>query len=593
MTLREKIRLKVLGMLGLVNTSENGSGTKPDVDRDTLINDSEAVKLAKLKEYNIWYYGDEEELLNFYTYNNLVEYNYEPYYSRNKRSYFWSISSTETDIKRTHSGQPRNIIDTITNIMRFPLIDCKNKISEELLKLGKDQKSEDGKDIDLSIHYNPVNDTLHKIIAESELESLYKHKQVPLTLVEGWGCYKINWDKNVSDYPYAVYYRAENVDFIYGGGNRIIGCVFRDYYTDGNNKNYLLVETRSLKYDEENQCRNLVIEKELFKITSPVSGADHHLTPVDFSEVPELTDVEKYIEIGPLDFLLAVPSVFFANTQDVGMHGRSVFTGKIALFDDLDQCLSQAANTIRRSTVHEYFNVDFLERDTSTGMPKQPKAFDRKYTMYMGSKSADGSSTGNGQPVQVTQPQLNVDQYNTHAKELLMQIINGVISPATLGIDIAKKDNAEAQREKEKVTIFTRNAIIDIETKILKSLCNQLLCAYEFMWKGKITVLDYDISVKFSEFADDSFENKLEKLSAAYNSTTISDEMFMKKLYGDTLSRAEFDTELEWLRKHHTEPKDEGMKGIAGGGDNLEGMFGGDEIEGIENESEEDMMGYE
>ena len=583
MTLKEKLRINILKMLGLVNRSESGTGTKPDVDRETLINDSEAAKLNRLKEYNIWYYGDEEELLNFYTYNNLVDYNYEPYYARNKRSYFWSISSTETDIKRTHSGQPRNIVDTITNIMRFPLIDCRNKISEELR--NTDESNEDqlnegmGQVKRVKIEYNPVNDVLQKIIKESGLEKTYKHKQIPLTLVEGWGCYKINWDKNISDYPYAVYYRAENVDFVYRG-NKLVGCIFRDYYTDGENRTYLLVETRSLKYDEVENCRNLVIEKELFR-TNDKAG-DYSLVKENFSAVPELSDIESYIEIGPLDYLFAEPSIFFENSQDVGMYGRSIFTGKIGLFDDLDQCLSQAANAVRRSTVHEYFNVDFLERDRETGMPKQPKSFDRKYTMYMGATNADGTS-GSNEPVQVTQPNVDFAQYSEHAKEILMQIINGVMSPATLGIDISKKDNAEAQREKEKVTIFTRNAIIDIEAQILKSLCNQLLCAYEFMTKGKITVHDYDISVKFSEFADDSFENKLEKLSAAYNSTTISDEMFMRKLYGDTLSRAEFERELEWLKKHHTEPKDEGMQGIAGGGDNLEGMF--------DNMNEEDGFG--
>ena len=147
------------------------------------------------------------------------------------------------------------------------------------------------------------------------------------------------------------------------------------------------------------------------------------------------------------------------------------------------------------------------------------------------------------------------------------------MSPATLGIDIAKKDNAEAQREKEKVTIFTRNMIIEEETEILKDLCSQLLCAKELMDKNEITVRDYDISVKFSEFADDSFETKLEKLGAAFDSETISEEMYMQKLYGNSLSKADYDKELKWLKEHHTKPRDEGMQGMAGGGENAPGML--------------------
>lgn len=564
MTLKERIRRKILQMLGL--TSSNGNGM-PDVDRVTLITDSDSQKLARLREYNIWYYGDEEELLNYYSYNNMVDFNYEPFYARNKRSYFWSISSTETDIKRTHSGQPRNIVDTLVSILRFPLIDVVSKLDNVAIKNENSSEPEEGEKKP-QIHFNPINDNLQKIIVESNLESVYKNKQMPLTLVEGWGCYKINWDKNVSDYPYATYYRADSVDFVYRG-NKVVGCIFRDYYTDGNNKRYLLIETRSLKFDKELDSRVLVIEKELFQTND--KGTDT-LNRVPFSEVPELRDIEEHIEIGPLDMLFCVPCIFFENVSDTGAYGRSIFTGKIGLFDDLDQCLSQASNAVRSSTVREYFNTDFLERDKDTGMPKQPKVYDRKYTMYMGAKGSDGESISR-EPVQVTQPTVNFMQYSEHAKEILMQIINGVMSPATLGIDISKKDNAEAQREKEKVTIFTRNAIIDTETNILKSLCNQLLCAYEFMNNGEITVCDYDVSIKFSEFADDSYENKLEKLSAAYNSETISDEMFMRKLYGDTLSRAEYERELEWLKKHHTEPRDEGMLGAAGGGMNMPGMM--------------------
>jgi hypothetical protein len=151
------------------------------------------------------------------------------------------------------------------------------------------------------------------------------------------------------------------------------------------------------------------------------------------------------------------------------------------------------------------------------------------------------------------------------------------MSPATLGIDIAKKDNAEAQREKEKVTIFTRNWIIDSETDIVKSVCEQLLCAYEYMQSGKITKFDYNITVKYSEFADDSYENKLEKLGTAFDSELLSEKMFMDRLYGDSLSAEEYERELNWLKENHTKPKTEGMKGAFAGE-----MLGGDPDEEME-----------
>lgn len=562
MTIHEYIRQKVLGIVGLAESQS----TRFDSERITFINDAEKIKKDRVDEYNIWYFGDGDELLNYYTRENTIDYNFEPYYTRNKRSYFWSVSSTEGDIKRTHSGQPRNIVDTLVSILRYPSITANR----------------------FDYTDDVVNTNLQKILKDCNFKDIYKNEQLPMTLVEGWGAFKINWDKDISDYPIPVYYRANNVDFVYKLGH-LVGIIFKDYYTDGENKKYLIIETRSIKYNPQKKERMLIIETSLFKYDDT-----DNIVEIGLDTVPEFKDTPNYIEIGPFDKLLAVPSIFYRNTDKFGGPGRSIFTGKIDLFDDLDQTLSQAANSVRRSTTMEYFNSDYLERDENTGMPKQPHAYDRKYSVYTGQKDADGSSTS-ADPVQVTQPQINFTQYTDHAIQLMMQIINGVMSPATLGIDISKRDNAEAQREKEKVTIFTRNGIIDTETPILKDLCSQLLAAYEFMRDGRITVSDYDISVRFSEFADDSFENKLEKLSQAFDAQNMSEKMFMQKLYGnENLSKDDYEAELQWLKDHHTDNMDNGKQGAdfgaLGGGQqpqapgqpapgSMESLLGGSEDE--------------
>lgn len=547
------LKQKALGLLGLAETD-----LVQNTERLTFVSDRDSITKNRIHEYNIWYEGSGDELLNFYTNNNTINYNYEPFYDRNKRNYFWAINSTEDDIKRTHSGQPRNIIDTLVGIMPFPVITG-----------GKLDNKDD------AVHKN-----LNAIIKEAGLRRVYKQEQIPLTLIEGWGCYKVIWDKAFSTYPAVVYYRADQVDFVVKQ-HRIIACIFRDYYVN-DKRQYMLAETR--RFEIRDGKRYTVIENELFDVT----GTDgEEITKVGFNNVPELEGTQERIEIGPDAPLFAVPCIFFENTAPVGGYGRSIFQGKLDLFDDLDQCLSQAANSVRKSTPIEYFNSEFLERDRN-GMPKQPHAYDRKYTLYEGMPNSNGETTGN--PVQVTQPQVNFQQYSDHAVQILLQIVNGVMSPATLGIDISKKDNAEAQREKEKVTIFTRNMIIEEETEILKDLCSQLLCAKEFMDTDQITVREYDISVKFSEFADDSFENKLKVLGEAFDSENISEEMYINKLYGNTLSRADYDKEIAWLKEHHTKPRDEGMQGMSGGGENAQGMLGnmmgGGEDDGSDGEEE-------
>ena len=544
MTILERMRARIRGVAGSVLKTK-----RPDDDRTTFINDNEKLGRMKLKEYDVWYDGDGDELLNFYTRENYIGFNYEPFYMRNKKNYFWAISSTEAQIKRTHSGQPRNIVDTLVNIMPFPLISA-----------GEDTNK------------------LQAVVRESGLEQVYKDEQLPLTLVEGWGCWKINWDKDVSDYPSVEYVSAENVDFIYKNG-KIIGIVFKNYYTS-DKKRYLLLETRSIEWRPNNAAaetersegeRVLVITNELYELPMNMAATDDDtpLKKVDLKTVSELDSVEERIEIGPFDKLFAVPCVLLGNTSRQWGYGRSIFTGKIDLFDDLDQALSQSSNAVRLSTPIEYIDEEYLERDKN-GLPKKPKAYDRKYVMMKGQKNGDGVATG--QPVQITQPSVEFSRYSDHAVQILLQILNGILSPATLGIDIAKKDNAAAQREKEKVTIFTRNALINGEERILRSLMEQMLMAKEFMDTGAVSVHTYDISVKFNEFADDSFENKLEALGKAYDMEEISTDMYLNKLYGDTLSEEERAAEKEFLESAR-QARTEAYSNADGGGANTQGMI--------------------
>ena len=191
MTIKDYVRKKVLGILGLSRV-ENMSEKE---ERITFVNDIEQLARQKIREYNVWYQGDSDELLNFYTYHAAISYNYEPFFSRNKRNYFWSISSSEGDVKRTHSGQPKNIIDTLVSIIGTPDIRGGHGDLEE---------------------NNNVNEAIQNIIDENNFwEELYKQVQLPMTMVEGWGCWKVVWDRDISDSPIPVYYRAEDVDFIY------------------------------------------------------------------------------------------------------------------------------------------------------------------------------------------------------------------------------------------------------------------------------------------------------------------------------------------------------------------------------------------
>lgn len=539
MTIFEWIKGKIAKMQGAVEEPEGR-----DNERMLFVNDEDRIRQMKLKEYNVWYEGDSDELLNFYTRQQLYEYNYEPFYDRNKRNYFWGLASVESQIKRTHSGLARDIVDTLVAITPFPII-----------KAGSAPDAE-----------NFVDKRLQEILEENDIKNVYRTEQMPLVLVEGWGCYKLFFDKDISDNPMIQYYRAADVDFIYKC-KRIMGVIYKDfYYYEG--QRYLKLETRYIdrRVNEEGISQKcMVLKNELF--VAPVNT--NEIIPCEFSAVPELADTDPCLIVWNSDMLFSVPVILFKNTAGYGGYGRSIFTGKLDLMDDLDQDLSQASQGVKLSTPLEYINSEYLTRDKN-GMPIRPAYYDRKFVMFEGGMDENGRA--GGQPVIVTQPRVDVELYSKDALDKMLQIVNGIMSPATLGIDIAKKDNAEAQREKEKVTIFTRNTIIAAEEKILRDLCNQALCMKQFMEEDEITVHKYGISIKFNEFADASYENKLEVLGTALDNQNISPEMYVEKLYGDTLSRSEKAKELEFLKKSKQERADainQGMAGINGTGENL------------------------
>ena len=542
------IRLKVLGIAGL--------GTTPIdpltlAERYIFVNNVEDIRKTRLEEYNCWYYGDSDRLKNFFTRANAYSYNTNPLYNENKKSYYWAVSSTEEDIKRTHSGHPRNIVDTMVAIMSNPKIEC-----TVLNKYGTEN-------LDNILKANKFYWTLNQVAR-------------PMTLVEGWGAWKINWDNEFSEYPILLYYRAGQVDFVYVSG-QIRAIIYQDYYQDEDKKNYVLYETRRIgKYTNPETGRtscSLYVEKELFEETGT-----EILVPRKLSDLPQLKDVKPLTIIEDYYGFLGYPSIFYHDASGENP-GRSIYTGKTDIFDDLDQCFSQSANAVRLSTVHEYFNTLYLETD-SNGLPIQPDAFNRKYIKYQGLMTGDGGGTGSS-PVQVVQPAVNFNQYSEEEQNLLLNAISGYMSPATMGIDVSTKNNASDTREKEKVTIFTRNNLLESERDVMEHLGSDLLVAYELMHlkPGETASTNhYDISVQYKEFANGSFESRLEAVQTAWSGGLMSDDLAIDMLYGTDLSEDKKAKELKFLQEEKKRKEEANMANAP----EMQGDFG---VLGAENEN--------
>lgn len=497
MTLGEWIKSKILKFLGLQKLAEN-----PNNDRLLFVNDNENIKTELIMANKIWYLGNGDDLLAFYTGENVVGFNRNPIYNRNKRNYFWSKSAQECNIKRVHSGIPHAIIQTISNIVDMPKITLEKQ------------------------------DEWDKIAENNDFPAKLTQQARPLTLAEGWGGWKINFNKKLSKTPLLEYYDGLDVEYVYKCGI-LMGMIFKSYYAK-DEKNYVLVENR---YRANG---NSYIKYDLFRF-----GKGDEIFEANLDDIPELKDIPREeMVIEGLDEILAVPSRYFYDPLNP-KYGKSIYAGKLDLFDMLDEVWSQASQTARVSTPITWVSPDVMQRG-----PNGTIGYENLYNRQLMMK--DGIPDGEGQvnhDIVTEQPDLNFDKYGLLCRDIMDYIFTGVLSPATLGIDVAKKDNAMAQREKEKVSIMLRNNIINAEQNIIKKIVKLCLYIQEYMDTDTITLNDYDINIKYCEFANPSTESMLPILGNAWSQGQISTERFVKMLWPDD-SEEDIAKEVAWLEEN-------------------------------------------
>ena len=493
-------------MNAISNLVFNGKSLKelpnnPYGERYTYVMNPDDISARKVKENRIWYIGDANELLNYYRNQNIYGNVEEPIYNQNRKQYFWGISTKEQHIKRVHSGVPRALITALTNVIGVPNITVNGEEIPQLLEaIG--------------------------------FQDLIMQRMLPLTMAEGWGAFKIIIDPNTILFPHPIvkFYEATAVKFIVRNGKKI-GCIFRDFY-QYKDKNYMLVDVRRLD-DEGNSC----IEYKLYELLN-----DDDTKEVPMSTIPELATLTD-LKIPQYRHMLAVPCVFM-NDPDNPDYGRSFYDGKIDLFDDLDQSLSQRSQTCRVSTPVEYYPVDLLEKDRNNGKPFMPSVYNRQFIAKPGIPNGDGTTDCK---IDTSQPSLNFEQYNQEQLSLVNMIMFGLISPATMGINVSKTDSGSSQREKEKTTIMTRNSIMSANIPIIRELVQIVLDFDDYINNGVLPNKDREISVKFNEFANPSFESLSKVLYPMWVSGAISTRMYVNKLYGSSLAEEDKEAEIKAL----------------------------------------------
>lgn len=424
----------------------------------------------------IWMRGDPNELEQFYK------------QIYNQDAMFWGVVPY-IKLRKIHVGLPHIMVETLTSIIIRDMNDVElNQRQNEWDDIEKDNK-------------------FKKMLEQAINKTLYL----------GDGAFKLSFDKAISEYPIIEFYGADKVDIVYNRG-RFKECVFKTKYTY-NRKNYMLYEYYGFGYIKY-KLMELPYEKEVPLDSIPDTANLINLAFGGYKEDASGSVISKG------SFCMAIPFKIYESAKWEN-RGRSIFDGKEGSFDALDEAFSQWMDALRSSRPTKYIPKSLLPRDKD-GYVLNANDFDNRYI----ASESDMSENGKNE-IKLTQPTIPSENYLQSYITALDACLQGIVSPSTLGIDVKKLDNAEAQREKEKTTLYTRNKIIEALQDCLPLLINNVLKSYDAFLSKTISE-DVKVTVEFGEYANPSFEAVVETVSKAKSGGIMSIEASVDELYGDS-----------------------------------------------------------
>lgn len=391
------------------------------------------------------------------------------------RARFWAAAPQNETIRKAHSGVPGIMVDTLAGVVKADLADMDFNGDENAAARWA-TLAED----------NRLPDLVSRAVAE--------------TLVTGDGAFKISLDPEVSDGPILEFWGADRVEYVRRHG-RICEIHFLSPVGDRGRMLKEIYYPGGVKY------RLADGEKE---------------TPID--RAGEYADLKPVTFDG--DFMLAVPLQFWPSSRWRG-RGQSIFDKKTDAFDAHDEIISQWLDAVRAGRVQKYIPESLIPHNPDTGALMMPNSFGTNFLKVEAStkeKSEDRIDT--------IQPEIRYEAFQASYMATLDMCLQGIMSPATLGIDVGKMASAEAQREKKDITGMTRNAITGALETALPQLAQAALAAADIL-AGKLPG-EYKATVSFGEYGAPDFDSRVQTISNAATGSIMSVEAQVNELWGSS-----------------------------------------------------------
>ena len=387
---------------------------------------------------------------------------------------FWAAAPSTSDVRKAHSGVPGLMVNTLAYLVKSDLNKAEFE-SKEQLQLWEEIERDCG---------------FAEVVGGA----------VSDVLALGDGAFKISFNKEVSKYPILEFWPADRVEYEMRHG-RIVAVVFKTPY----------------------HLKNATYElQEVYRTGSVTYHLYDGEKEIPLQRVAELNDYKNVSYSG--DFSLAIPLCVFKSQRYPG-RGRSIFDNKTDAFDAHDEIISQWIDAVRAGRVREYIPDEMIPRNPKTGELMSVDTFGSHYI-----RTASSNKENAVDKIDVTQPDIKYEAFLQSYTTTLDMCLQGIVSPATLGIDIGKMASADAQREKKDVTGYTRNAITDALEKVLPEVVRSMLLAYDTYNSRSADI--YKPKITFGEYAAPDFNDRIETLGKASSATLMSVETLVDELWG-------------------------------------------------------------
>lgn len=466
-------------MRGLKGFILSWLGIEPAQQETKILVHEAITHSANVLKNQLWYRGDPAELEQFYKQLAETEANI---YSTTVKSKFWaSLPNGDVRIRKIHSGLPAMMIDTLSDIVVTDLLDP--EIDEGL------------------------KDRWDDFCKENEFKDLLIGA-LQTVLVTGDGAFKINVDTDLSEQPLVEFYGANQVEYEYKRG-KLQALIFKTEYC-----------AKGKKYQLHEKYGKGTVQYKLF-------GPNDKEYPLD--TIPETKGLVDVTFAG--DYIMGVPFKIYKSPKYKN-RGQSIIDKKSDAFDALDETLSTWLDGVRASRVKQYIPENLIPKDEE-GVPLKPDVFNPWIAI--------NSSLGENEQekIETVQGQFSTQSLLESYITFLDVCLQGILSPSTLGIDVKKLDNADAQREKEKTTMYTRDTIIDALKTCLEKLFDAVMRTQDNMLNKTPPEEGYEASFEWGQYANPSFEAQVETLVKAKQGQIMSTEKIVDELYGDDLSDKE------------------------------------------------------